>query len=524
MIISTEGAKAGLSWAEALRAFLRPQVIAMLFLGFSAGLPILLIFSTLSLWLREAEVSRATVTMFSWAALGYSFKFVWAPLVDRLPLPLLTRRLGRRRGWLLLAQLAIIGAIAMMAAADPASGLLTMALAAVLLGFSSATQDIVIDAYRIESADDELQALLASTYIAGYRIGMLVAGAGALYLAEYLGTSAEAYSYPAWRNTYFCMALVMLIGVATTLIIREPQPRAATAADAFRSTTDYGRFLALFALAVLALIGAYLASSGVAARLKDVLATAGGNAELAGFVVETLRLAVAVAAAAVTARLAIGVGLVSQAMVQQTYLDPVADFFHRYGRTALLILALIGCYRIADIVMGVIANVFYLDLGFSKSQIASVTKVFGLLMTLVGGFLGGLLALRFGVLKILWLGALLAAASNLLFALLAQAGANENLLIVAVAGDNLSAGVASAAFVAYLSSLTSVSFTAMQYAIFSSLMTLLPKVLGGYSGSIVDAIGYPQFFVFSALLGVPVLLLIWLVARSERLRPQPAKS
>lgn len=509
-------------WTDTLAAFLQPRVIALLFLGFSAGLPILLIFSSLSVWLREADVDRATVTLFSWAALGYSFKFVWAPLVDRLPLPLLTRRLGRRRGWLLLAQLAIMGAIVTMAAADPAAGLLTMALAAVLLGFSSATQDIVIDAYRIESADDELQALLASTYIAGYRIGMLVAGAGALYLAEYLGTAAEAYSYPAWRNTYFSMALVMLVGVATTLIIREPQPRAATAPDAFRSTADYGRFLALFLLAVLALIGAYLASSGVAAGLKDALA--GGNAELAGLIVETLRLALAVAAAALTARLAIAVGLVSRAMVRQTYLDPVADFFRRYGRTALLILALIGCYRVADIVMGVIANVFYLDLGFSKSQIASVTKVFGLLMTLAGGFLGGLLALRFGILKILWLGALLAATSNLLFALLAQAGADENLLIVAVAGDNLSAGVASAAFVAYLSSLTSVSFTAMQYAIFSSLMTLLPKVLGGYSGGIVDAIGYPQFFVFSALLGVPVLLLIWLVARSERLRPQPSKA
>jgi PAT family beta-lactamase induction signal transducer AmpG len=208
------------SWRDSLSAICHPQVATMLLLGISAGIPLLLIFSSLSLWLREAGVDRSAVTYFSWAALGYSFKFVWAPLVDSLQLPFLTNYLGRRRAWLLLSQLMIIVAISLMALINPATGTLTaMALAAVLLGFSSATQDIVIDAYRIESAEGNLQALLSSSYIAGYRIGMLIAGAGALYLASFLGSSAEQYSYTAWRSTYFCMALMMLIGVITTFCI-----------------------------------------------------------------------------------------------------------------------------------------------------------------------------------------------------------------------------------------------------------------------------------------------------------------
>ena len=204
-----------LSWKASFQAFAQPKVVAMLFLGFSAGLPILLIFSSLSLWLREAGVERAAVTFFSWAALGYSFKFVWAPLVDRLPLPFLTSRLGRRRGWLLLAQLLIMASIVAMAMIDPAAeGRLTwMAVAAVALGFSSATQDIVIDAYRIEAAESRLQGMMSASYIAGYRVGMIVAGAGALFLASSFGSTVAAYSYSAWQMAYLIMALAMSIGV-----------------------------------------------------------------------------------------------------------------------------------------------------------------------------------------------------------------------------------------------------------------------------------------------------------------------
>ena len=215
------------SWLETAKAFKHPRVITMLFLGFSAGIPILLIFSSLGLWLREAGVSKSSVTFFSWAALGYSFKFVWAPLVDKLPIPALTKILGRRRSWMLLSQIAIIGAILWMAQTDPTNpeSLTMMALAAVLLGFSSATQDVVIDAYRIESADSNLQTLMSSTYIAGYRIGMLVAGAGALYLASYFGSDKGSYNYQAWQYSYSLMAGVMLIGVGTTLLIKEPEAR-----------------------------------------------------------------------------------------------------------------------------------------------------------------------------------------------------------------------------------------------------------------------------------------------------------
>jgi len=489
----------------------------MLFLGFSAGLPLVLIFSTLSLWLREADVSRSAVTFFSWAALGYSFKVVWAPLVDVMPLPGLSRWLGHRRGWLLLAQFMVIGAICMMALTNPQQQLMVMALAAVLLGFSSATQDIVIDAYRIESAEAELQALLSATYIAGYRIGMLVAGAGALKLAAHLGTAQGAYIYTAWQHTYLAMAGVMLIGVCTTLLV--PEPKIERRQLGFKHASDYLRFLLLFLFIIIPFIGAFFLSAQWTKNLAEFIAQASGLGEgLGSFIAGVVRFAVAVAVATAAGFLGVQLGIAPREQLKQTYVAPLADFLQRYGKTAILILALIGTYRISDIVLGVISNVFYYDLGFTKDQIANVIKTFGLLMTILGGFLGGFLALRFGVMKILFLGALLAALTNLLFAGLAAIGANVYALMAVVAADNLSAGIASAAFVAYLSALTNISFTAVQYALFSSLMTLLPKLLGGYSGAWVDSIGYMPFFIITTVLGLPVLLLVYLAARYTRIK------
>ena len=500
---------------SAIRALFYPRVVAMLFLGFSAGLPLLLIFSSLSLWLREAGVERASVTYFSWAALGYSFKFVWAPLVDQLPLPLLTRSLGRRRAWLLLAQGAIIVAILWLAMIDPSSSessLTLMALAAVMLGFSSATQDIVIDAYRIESAAAEMQALMSATYIAGYRVGMLTAGAGSLWLADWFGSSSEAYDYAAWQWTYCAMALAMGVGVITTLIIREPETEAGR--DYAYGSREYARFLLLFAVVIGSFIGIFFFSGDAIEVVKSRL----GGAFFVAFSMEGLRLVLALGGAWLLAMGLVASGAVDRDIVERTYLRPVRDFFTRYGWSlAWILLALIGLYRISDIVLGVIANLFYQDLGFSKSEIAGVVKTFGLLMTIVGGFVGGLLALRFGVLRILTLGALLSAATNLLFMWLAGIGNDIIGLYIVISADNLSAGIASAAFVAFLSSLTNVSFTAMQYAIFSSLMTLIPKLLGGYSGSMVDAMGYPSFFLLTALLGLPVLMLIALASKRLRL-------
>lgn len=503
------------SWHDTLRAWGHPRAVAMLFLGLSAGIPILLIFSTLSVWLREAGVDRSAVTFFSWAALGYSFKFIWAPLVDLLPLPLLTRLLGRRRSWLLVAQVLVIVAIAWMGSINPAasgSSLTVMAMAAVLLGFSSATQDIVIDAYRIESAGQSMQALLASMYIAGYRIGMLVAGAGSLYLASWLGTSREVYDFTAWRGTYLIMAAVMLIGLATTLIVTEPVPRKNSRAYEY-TAAQYVKILTLFALTAAAFALTFFSSgaltAGVQTYLSEQLPLTG---KVLAFCVEILRFGGAVGVASLVAAILVAMGLVDRNMVHETYLLPVKDFFLRYnGKTAILLLALVGCYRLSDIVLGVVSNVFYVDVGFSNYEIATITKTFGLVMTLVGGFLGGMFTVRYGVLKILFVGALLSAVTNLLFMLLAASGADISVLTLVIAADNLSAGLASTAFVAFLSSLTSVSFTAVQYAIFSSVMSLFPKLLGGYSGAMVSTLGYETFFMITACMGVPVLFLIWLV-------------
>ncbi len=502
------------SWQDSLKAFLHPRVVTMFFYGFSAGIPLLLIFSSLSLWLREAGVDRSTVTYFSWAALAYSFKFLWAPLIDRLPVPGLTRWLGRRRAWLLVSQLAVALSIFTISQVDPSQpgALNLMAFTVVALGFTAATQDIVIDAYRIESAGAELQALMSSSYIAGYRIGMLTSGAGSLVLASQLGSTSEVYSYSAWQSTYALMALTMLVGAITTLVIREPDnPRP----DAFAySSRQYLRFLSIFVVGIATFVAMYVITGPEADSLRSQLKEATHNSALAGLVVESCRLALAFAVVYIVIKLMALTPLYEKQLVEESYIEPVRDFFHRYGaRLALVILLFVGFYRISDIVLGVISNVFFEDIGFTKTEIATVVKTFGLFMTIAGGFLGGLLAVRHGVIKVLYLGAFLTVATNLLFLWLAHAGHDIRILYVVISADNLTAGLASAAFVAFLSQLTNVSFTAVQYAIFSSLMTLLPKTIGGYSGSMVDNLGYPGFFLLASLMGVPVLGLIYMIQR-----------
>ncbi len=503
------------SWGEAARAFLHPRVVAIFVLGISAGIPLLLIFGTLSVWLREAGVARSTVTFFSWAVLGYSFKFVWAPVIDTLPIPGLTRKLGRRRAWLLVSQLAVIGAMLWMAASDPQQSLVMTALAAVMLGFSSATQDITLDAYRIEAVEADLQAMMSSAYIAGYRIGMLLAGAGALKLAALFGSTAEVYSHRAWALAYGCMALSMLVGVITTLLIREPEV-SARRSESRRRPSDYLRFVSLFIAAAAIFVLGFVGSSDFAAEAKTYLEThLGLVVTLAGFLVESARLLLSLALAAVLAWLLVKIRWVPEGMVRESYVEPITDFMTRFGRNGFLILLLIGTYRISDLVMGAVANVFYIDHGYTKDQIADIAKTFGLFMTIAGGFLGGMLSVRYGLIRTLFLGAMMASATNLLFALLATMDNDPWMLVAVITADNLSMGLAAAAFIAYLSSLTNIRFTATQYALFSSLMTLLPKIVGGYTGSMVDAVGYPIFFVGTALLGVPVLFLVVWVGRIE---------
>ena len=505
------------SWRQVLQTWTHPRVITMLFLGFSAGIPLLLIFSTLSVWLREAGVGRSAVTFFSWAALGYSFKFVWAPLIDKLPLPFLTRLFGRRRAWMLVSQILIITAIVAMASIDPRgseTALTLMAFSAVLLGFSSATQDIVIDAYRIECIEESYQALLSSTYIAGYRIGMVVAGAGSLFLASAYGTTTEIYLYTAWRSTYLTVAAAMLVGVTTTLVIPEPERNRDPSIYKY-SSEQYFRLFLVFLAACLLFCLAFFFSAETITQIKAQLAgLLWEDQRISGFIGEAIRLLLGIVSAAVTVYLLVRSGFLDKEMVLETYVEPIQEFFQRYGlKTALLVLSLIGFYRVSDIVLGVVSNVFYVDLGFSKNVIAGITKLYGVGMTILGGFLGGFLTLRYGVYSILFLGALLSAATNLLFMVLAGSGADITLLTAVIAIDNLSGGLAATAFVAFLSSLTNISFTAVQYALFSSLMTLFPKFFGGYSGTIVNIYGYNNFFLLTASMGVPVLLLIWVIKR-----------
>jgi len=436
---SSDSDKPARSWREALAVYIEPATLRMLALGFSAGLPLLLVLGTLSFRLREAGIDRAAIGYLSWVGLAYAFKWVWAPLVDRLPLPPLTPWLGRRRGWLLLAQAMVIVGLVGMAFNDPSARLEPLVWCALLVAFGSATQDIALDAYRIESAATDKQAALAAAYQTGYRIAMIWAGAGVLWIAaraEIFG--AGGYQNGAWKAAYLAMAASMVVGVLTVLLSPEPQRRELPAP---RNARDW---------------------------MRDVL------------------------------------------------VEPFADFIRRYRWQAALILALIAVYRISDVVMGIMANPFYVDMGYTKDEVASVSKIFGVIMTLVGAFVGGVLSARFGVARILMLGAVLSAASNLLFAWLAGHGHDLYALIAVVSADNLAGGIASAAFIGYLSSLTNVNYSATQYALFSSMMLLLPKFLAGYSGVFVDHFGYVAFFNATAALGLPVLVLVALALRSTK--------
>jgi PAT family beta-lactamase induction signal transducer AmpG len=487
----------------------------MLFLGFSAGMPYLLIFSSLSLWLGEAGVDKSMVTYFSWAALGYSFKFMWAPLLDHLPIPFLTARFGRRRGWLLFTQLMIISAIWWMASVDPSRGdnsLTMIAFAAVVLGFSSATQDAVIDAYRIEVAEIEIQTLLASAYTAGYRIGMIASGAGALVLAESFGSSVGSYSYQAWQWTYVCMGLLMFVGVLTSILVEEPVIDKEVIGEFTKN--QYMRFCLLFVIAVAVFITSFNWLGGWTDLIISSVYEWSNNRVLAGVCAEFVRIMISGGLSFFALFIISKTNIYEAELVKVAFIDPVLDFFGRYGvKGALTILMFVAFYRISDIVLGVISNVFYQDMGFTKLDIAKASKTFGLGMTILGGFLGGILSARFGVMRILVVGAILTVSTNLLFVLLAQAGNNLTYLYLVISADNLSGGIATTAFIAYLASLTNVSFTAVQYAIFSSLMTLIPKTIGGYSGTMVDNIGYENFFLVASAMGVPVLFIIYLVSQ-----------
>ena len=473
------------------KKFFNINSIRMLLFGFSSGLPILLVFSTLSVWLVKAGVSRSTVTMFSWAALAYSFKFIWSPLVDNLKLPF--KNFGHRKSWLILSQILIVLSLIFISLTDPSKFLVMTAIGSLLIAVSSATQDIVIDAYRIESGTQKVQGALSSMYITGYRIAMLVAGAGSLYLASYFGT--ETYNPKTWQNVYLIMACLMSIGILTTIF--SPEPKIKRKSN-LTYTNDQFRFLVSFFLALMVFIVVY-------SNFKNLLDI---NTPIEKFIFTMFRLFISFFASAVTIYILIKIKIIPKKSALNVYAKPILDFIQRYGKAALIILSLIALYRIADIVMGVVANIFYLEKGYNIKDIATYSKFFGVFATIFGGLIGGYSAIKFGTIKALFFGALVAAASNLLFAWLAISEANINSLIIVITADNISSGFAGAAFVVYLSALTSIKFTATQYALFSSLMILIPKVIAGYSGSMVDYMGYSNFYIFTSRIGIPVLILI----------------
>jgi PAT family beta-lactamase induction signal transducer AmpG len=438
-------------WLDAFKAYRHPRVLAMLFLGFSAGLPFMLVFSTLSAWLREVGIERATIGMLSWVGIIYSIKFFWAPVVDRLKLPLFHRLLGRRRSWMLLAQAGIAIGLFNMAHLNPVGHLGAMAALALLVAFSSATQDVAIDAWRIEAVPQSMQGVMAAAYQLGYRIAIMVASAGALWIAADFG----------WTTAYTAMAVMVGVGIVTTLSIPEPEPRVAQ-----QSLAQEQRVID------------WLERKG---HWPDALQQLGSW--FVGAVV-----------------------------------CPFVDFFTRYGKKlAILILAFIASYRLTDFTMGVMANPFYLDVGFTLKEIAAVAKGFGVVMSILGTILGGVAVARLGTNRSLVLGSVLVIGSNLLFMTLAfQETPSLAGLAMVVSADNLAMGVAGTALIAYLSSLTSATYTATQYALFSSVYALPGKLLMGTSGFVVDAVGYPWFFVYTSALGLPALVMLYFLGTKAR--------
>jgi PAT family beta-lactamase induction signal transducer AmpG len=474
--------------------FFKKETLKMLLLGFSSGLPILLIFSTLSVWLFKAGIDRSTITLFSWVGFTYAFKYLWSPIVDNFKIPFFDK-MGHRRGWLLFTQLMIIASLILTSLTDPAKSLLFITISITLLAIFSSTQDILIDAFRIESSPIYLQGPLSSMYIAGYRLAMLIGGAGSLWLASYLGS--EIYNKNVWKTVYLIMALFMVVGVITTLLSKEPKINN----KKNLKINEHAKFLFVFILSLAGFIFLY----------NFINNPFGENEIIKKFLFSIMRIFLCFTFFGIIIFSMMSTKYISKTIVKKIYLDPVLNFLNRYGKFAFSILFLIALYRIADVVMGVMANIFYLEKGFNINQIATYSKFFGVFATIAGGFLGGFFCLKFGTMRSLFLGAFIASSSNLLFAWLAISEPSIKFLIGVITADNIASGFAGAAFVVYLSALTSLKFTATQYALFSSIMLFIPKLVAGYSGSWVDAIGYSNYFVVTALLGVPVLILIiWL--------------
>jgi PAT family beta-lactamase induction signal transducer AmpG len=414
------------------RYYLQRPVVIIFFLGFSGGLPFPLVYSTLTGWLEDANIQRSTISTFAWLGFAYSFKFLWSPLVDNVKLPLLSRWLGHRRAWLLASQVALGACLFSLSVIDPSLEMTAFALIAICVAFLSATQDIVIDAFRIESAEKEMQSVLAAAYQYGYRLAVVVAMAGALYIAQ----------FASWTAAYKAMAACMAVGIITTLLCSEPKGR-----------------------------------SGLSAKLT------GNFAEQAG---QWIFIAV---------------------------IEPFADFVKRYRHWSLLLLAYIASFLISDRVLGILSTPFYLDIGFSKAEIATVAKLYGTWVSLIGIGAGAAAVIKWGMSRCIVLASVLIVTTNLFFATMAYAGPRIELLTLTISFDNFAAGFGSTIMIAFMSSLVNVKFTATQYALLSSVSTFFGKLFAGFSGDVQLAIGWLNFFLYAAATGIPAIALGIIVAK-----------
>jgi PAT family beta-lactamase induction signal transducer AmpG len=437
-------------WIERLAGsavYFERRVFLFFFLGFASGLPFVLPFGTLTYWLTEAGTDKGEVGLFTLATLPFAFKFVWAPIIDRLPFPVLHGLLGRRRGWLLAVQLLLIGAVLLLAASDPAPGrLLLTAVAAVLVAFLSASQDIVIDGLRVELLDERQQGAGVAAYTIGYRLALLITGAGILLVAGHGG----------WPLAYASVALLMLVGVAATLAT--PEPPAAPAGDAEAREGEARAFLA--------------ARPGVPAALRGLAAW----------------FYVAIAA-------------------------PFIEFFRRFGAFALVVLALVLFYKLGDTLAAMMTGPFYLELGFTLDQVGLISKPVGLVATIAGALLGGVMVNRLGVMRSLWIGGVAQLVSNFTYVLLAWAGNDPWVLGAAIGIENFASGVGVTAFIAYMSGLCNVSYTVTQYALLSSLMNVGRTMLSAPAGYLAEAVSWPVFFGFTVVAALPGLALVYVVTR-----------
>jgi len=431
-------------WLDSCKVYADRRVLSLLFFGFASGLPLALTIGTLFMWLAEVGVNKTTIGLFALVGTPYTLKFLWAPLVDRMPIPYLTGWIGRRRGWILFTQLLLMATIAGLGGANPVAQPGLTAFLALSVAFWSATQDIAIDAYRVEILEDRQYGAGAATIVLGYRIGMLVSGAGALYLATYVS----------WFATYGIMAGFMIVGMVTVLLNPEPSVRKS------RESVEQERRIA-----------AYLES----------------RPDLKGNKAKVL------------------------AWIYGAVISPFADFIGRRGWLVILLFILL--YKFGDALAGVMTMPFYVELGFTKIQVANITKVFGMAAIIIGAVIGGVMVDRLGILKSLFICGLLQMFSNLMFAVLAMVGHDLRVLTLAIAVENLSGGMGTAAFVAYLSSLCNVAYTATQYALLTSFMAFGRTVLTSSGGWLADQMDWVSFFVLTTVAALPGLILLVGIAR-----------